>query len=79
MLQEVVPYLQLKPQISPFDLIAFRGGDPISDMIEKLEEFNTGNGDFTHVGMVVTSDVLSEVDGFRQLARGCISVVENFS
>lgn len=45
--------------IRPFDLIAFRGGDVISDLISTLESYRLGLGTFSHVGMAVTSEILS--------------------
>jgi hypothetical protein len=51
-------YQDIKDKIKPFDLIAFRGGDVISDLITKMEENNVGLGAFSHVGMVVTADIL---------------------
>lgn len=51
-------YAQLQDQIAPYDLIGFRGGDGISDFISYLETKNLGIGTFSHVGMVVTSEIL---------------------
>src|SRR5436309_2685398 len=51
-------YNDIKDKISPFDLIAFRGGDLASDLICFLQKHQLTCGDFTHVGIVVTSDVL---------------------
>src|SRR5437868_4194060 len=51
-------YSELKNLIKPFDLIAFRGGDVISDLIAVLEKYEVGCDTFTHVGMVVTSEIL---------------------
>lgn len=51
-------YDYLKNFIKPLDLIAFRGGDVISDLITVLEKFEVGVSDFSHVGLVVTSDIL---------------------
>lgn len=49
----------IKDKVQPFDLIAFRGGEVVSDIISLLEKNELGVGDFTHVGMVVTSDILT--------------------
>ena len=51
-------YQEIKDKLLPFDLIAFRGGDLISDLITILEEYQVGVGVFSHVGMVVTADIL---------------------
>lgn len=55
-----VSYHHIKDKLLPFDLIAFRGGGLYSDLIAKLEEFEVGVGTFTHVGIVVTSDILTD-------------------
>lgn len=54
----LVSYQDIKLQLKPFDLIAFRGGDLISNMISTLEKYKVGVGIFSHVGIVVTSDIL---------------------
>jgi hypothetical protein len=51
-------YDYLKTKIQPLDLIAFRGGDLVSDVITLLEKHSVGFGDFSHVGVVVTSAIL---------------------
>ena len=51
-------YQEIKDKLLPFDLIAFRGGDLISDLITTLEDYQVGVGVFSHVGMVVTADIL---------------------
>jgi hypothetical protein len=51
-------YHSIKDKIQPFDLIAFRGGDVISDLISELESRQIGVGTWTHVGMIVTADIL---------------------
>lgn len=58
----LVDFQDIEFMIKPFDLIAFRGGDLVSDTIAKLEEQHNGDGYFTHVGIVVTSDVLDVLD-----------------
>lgn len=58
-------YDRIKDKIKPYDLIGFRGGDMMSDFIAYLESKNLGIGVFSHVGMVVTSEILPtyQVDG----------------
>lgn len=51
-------YQDIKSSMRPFDLIAFRGGDIVSDLITELENEQCGVGDFSHVGMVVTAEIL---------------------
>lgn len=53
-------YSDIKDKMRPFDLIAFRGGDVISDLISAMEYHQVGVGAFSHVGMIVTSDILPE-------------------
>lgn len=54
----LISYQEIKDKLRPFDLIAFRGGDIISDLITTLEHHKVGVGVFSHVGMVVTADIL---------------------
>ena len=51
-------YDDVASQIRPFDLIAFRGGDYASRIVQILEKEQLGMGEFSHVGLVVTSDIL---------------------
>lgn len=56
--KNLVSYEDIRQTIKPFDLMAFRGGDLASRLINVLEKYEVGHGEFTHVGMVVTSDIL---------------------
>lgn len=56
-------YDHISQFIKPLDLIAFRGGDVISDLITFLEKETVGVDTFSHVGMVVTKDILDSYDG----------------
>lgn len=51
---------KIKSSIRPFDLILFKGGEIISDTIRFLEKTRLGKsaGEFSHVGMIVTSEIL---------------------
>lgn len=51
---------KIKSQIRPFDLILFKGDELISDTIRFLEKSRLGKGagEFSHVGMIITSEVL---------------------
>jgi len=53
-------YNDVASQIKPFDLIGFRGGDYASRIVQILEKEQLGMGEFSHVGMVVTSDILEK-------------------
>lgn len=46
----------------PLDLIAFRGTDNISQIVRKLEKYICGNGEFSHVGVLVNRDLLPGVE-----------------
>lgn len=55
-------YHQIKFQFKPFDILFFRGNSILSDTICALER--RGNkvpqsGDFSHVGMIMTSEVIN--------------------
>jgi hypothetical protein len=54
-----VPFQDYKDQIRPLDLILFKGGDAVSDTIRFLEKHFDGHGDYSHVGVIVTTAVLS--------------------
>jgi hypothetical protein len=51
-------YRYLIERAEPLDLLLFRGGDQISDLLRIGQENRNGNGDFSHVGIVVTSKIL---------------------
>jgi hypothetical protein len=57
----------------PLDLLLFHGGDTFSDGIRALSKINTGNGDFSHAGMVVTHDILPYV---TELQKGKLYIWE---
>jgi len=71
-----ITYDTIKHQIKPFDLIFFRGGDLISDLISVLETYELTHGEFTHVGMVVTSDILPQYKDYH-LEEGEIYLMES--
>ena len=54
-------YKDMRTQLKPFDLLLFKGGDFVSDFIRTLQRFDLEHDvadNFSHVGMVVTSDIL---------------------
>lgn len=53
-------YTNVRSQIRPLDMIAFKGDDPVSKLILYLENKTTHYNDFSHVGVVVTSEILDE-------------------
>ncbi len=48
-------------RFNPLDLIFFRGTDYISDTIRVLEKATTGLNDFSHVGMLVNTEIRPSV------------------
>lgn len=62
-IKEGFPYSSIKSQMRPFDPIFFRGDDFVSKSItyaEKLGNKIPKSGDFSHVGIVVTSEILND-------------------
>lgn len=58
-------YSVLSNQIKPFDLIVFRGSDIVSDTISFVENQMLGCGEWTHVGMIVTTDIMPIKNGVK--------------
>lgn len=59
---KVVPFRQTRNQLAPLDLLLFKGGDFVSDIIRKSERLwlGKGAGEFSHVGLVVTRNLLPD-------------------
>lgn len=57
-MDDVKSFDSVKDQIKPFDLLLFRGTDYISKIIRVCEYEMDGTGQFSHAGLVITSDVL---------------------
>lgn len=53
-----IEFSQIKDQFKPFDIIVFRGAEFVSDTISVVEKIFIGNGDWTHVGMVITPEIM---------------------
>lgn len=51
--------------ISPLDCILFRGKDYISKFVEEMENLSSGFNDFSHVGIVITSEILPCVKNLK--------------
>jgi hypothetical protein len=63
-LKNGILYSIVKPQLRPFDPIFFKGGELVSNSIRTLQQMGNKiphSGDFTHVGIVVTSEILDDV------------------
>lgn len=58
-----VIYEDVKTDIKPFDLIVFRGTGIISDTIRLLEGIQFGNDEWTHVGVIITTDIIPIKNG----------------
>jgi len=56
-----ITYSKLIEKIAPLDLILFKGGDLVSDTIRFLEKEELKNGDFSHCGLIVNSELLPTV------------------
>jgi len=62
-----ITWEELKHQISPLDLIFFRGRNVISGAIAYFECRTTGRCDYTHVGLVINSEICPDI---TQLEKG---------
>jgi hypothetical protein len=67
-------YSELSRRFSPCDLLLFRGGDWISKTIMKIETIENGKGEFSHVGVIVNSEVLPNIP---QLEKGKWYILES--
>jgi hypothetical protein len=87
------PYEQYKSNIKPLDLVFFKGGDAVSNFIRYMTKKDYDKSDnksenkihnikpdaFSHIGMIVTSDILDEVTvGLNlKLEKGKLYVFES--
>ena len=51
-------YGDIKPFLKPYDGILFKGTDGISKIIQIGEQFELNNDEFSHIGIVITSELL---------------------
>jgi len=58
-----IKYDQIKSQFKPLDLILFRGDDFVSNTISELEDIFLGNGNWSHCGLVLTTDIIPIKNG----------------
>jgi hypothetical protein len=47
--------------ILPYDLVLFRGKDLISKVITEVQDVSTNHDEFSHIGIIVTHDILPQV------------------
>lgn len=55
-------YEEVQTSFNPLDLIFFRGQDIVSAAICTLQELSTGEGYWSHVGILVNNEILPEVE-----------------
>jgi hypothetical protein len=55
-------FAEIRSRIRPLDLVFFRGSDAFANLIGIFEDWILGDGDFTHVGIIVTRDILPQVE-----------------
>jgi len=71
-----VLYSEIRQNLKPFDLLLFKGGDFVSDFIRSLQKLDLENpvaDNFSHVGIVITSDVLD----YEYIKAGKIYILES--
>lgn len=56
-----IDFEQLSKQFSPLDLMFFRGTDLANGMICAVSQITTGENRFSHVGLIVNSEILPTV------------------
>jgi hypothetical protein len=69
-------YAEIRNTIKPFDLIFFKGSEFVSDMIRALEKCDIEHpvsDNFSHVGMIVTSDILD----YKYVVPGKLYILES--
>jgi hypothetical protein len=54
---------EIKDKIKPYDIICFYGDGIISKIIGFFEDFTLGSDEWTHIGMVVTTDIIPIKNG----------------
>lgn len=68
-------FSDFESSISPLDVILFSGKDPVSKFIRYLEHKRLGVGEISHIGIVITSDLLPSL----KLEPGKVYVWESTS
>jgi hypothetical protein len=72
-----VPYREICDQIQTFDLILFRGGDFVSGAISRVESVTTGVDDFTHVGIAIRAQSISELSDLWRPGNDTLYIFES--
>ena len=61
-IERVDNWIDIRKTLRPLDLVFMRGCSMYSNLISVLEKKTTGNGDFTHVGIVITNEILPDLN-----------------
>lgn len=61
--KEGLKYNDIKDQIKPLDLMVFKGSDVVAHSIAYMENAFLHDGDWNHVGVVVTTDIMPIKNG----------------
>jgi hypothetical protein len=64
--KKYLSYSEVKNILKPFDLIQFKGTEIVSGLIGYLESKTLGYGEFTHCGIIVTSDILPNITELKK-------------
>lgn len=56
-------FSEIKQKIRPLDIIVFRGSELVSDTISIVEQIFLGNGEWTHIGIVITPELVNFKNG----------------
>src|SRR3990167_435809 len=59
---QTASWSDIQTKLQPFDIIYFRGNDPVSELIMYIEDITTGENDWSHVGFVINREVLPHVE-----------------
>ena len=59
--EHAIKYKDIKNEIKPLDLLVFKGGEVVSTAIRLLEQLQVGNKDWSHVGIVINTDLLPNI------------------
>jgi len=57
-----IPFNDFKFQIQDLDIIFFKGAELVSDAIAEAEKVTQGNGDWSHVGLVISKRNLPNIE-----------------
>jgi hypothetical protein len=58
-------YFNISKEFRPLDLILFSGTDFVSNGIKYIEKLANGSGDFSHVGLLINSEIATDLIGLQ--------------